>query len=199
MACFFNNVRETNAVALRYFPRSMLSNFLGINCGALCENLRHSEGYPLRLRGKFNGLTEERKRKREMPLIIKSNPYNHNSHSKIVQFAGGYEFRLSRLLYERKDMQSHTNLSTWRRYAVASNCSSVKWICMLRLWRHRISPAGLRGFLHDRNCSVFAETFESLEWWLRDMRLRAAPRRRASSDQMLSREMKFSGLHLMST
>lgn len=49
IAYFFNDVRETNAIALCYFPGSTLSNFLGINCGAHCEIiLRHSGGYSLK-------------------------------------------------------------------------------------------------------------------------------------------------------
>lgn len=35
--CLFNDVRETNTIALRYFPRSTQSNFLNINCGAQCK------------------------------------------------------------------------------------------------------------------------------------------------------------------
>lgn len=71
ITCFFNDVRETNAIASRYFSGSTLPNFLSINCGEHCEVvLRHSGGYPLRRHGKFDGFAKGRKRRREMPSII---------------------------------------------------------------------------------------------------------------------------------
>lgn len=68
IACFFNDVRKTNAIS-----SSMPSNFLALIAVRIARSsfdiLKVKD--PLRRHGKFDGFTKEGKRKREVPLIIK--------------------------------------------------------------------------------------------------------------------------------